>query len=45
MPRRLLFIVALLATVLVACGGTAAKPALTDPKENPWPNTASSLTT
>ena len=43
MPRRLLFIVALLATVLVACGGTAAKPALTDPKEI-LANTASSLT-
>lgn len=33
MPRRILFVVALAATILVACGGPAAAPALTDPKD------------
>jgi hypothetical protein len=33
MPRRLLFVVALVATLLAACGGTASAPALTDPKD------------
>ena len=42
MPRRFLFLVAILATVVLACGGSAAKPALTDPKEI-LANTASSL--
>ena len=33
MPRRLVPLLALLAAVLVACGGTSAAPALTDPKD------------
>jgi hypothetical protein len=33
MPRRILFVVALVATLLAACGGTASAPALTDPKD------------
>ena len=33
MPRRFLFIVAIVATLLAACGGTASQPALTDPKD------------
>ena len=33
MPRRILFAVALAATILAACGGSAAAPALTDPKD------------
>jgi hypothetical protein len=33
MPRRLLYIVALVATLLVACGGQSTAPALTDPKD------------
>ena len=33
MPCRFLFIVALVATLLAACGGTATQPALTDPKD------------
>jgi hypothetical protein len=33
MPRRLLFAVALAATLLAACGGPANAPALTDPKD------------
>ncbi len=42
MPRRLLFVVALVATLLAACGGTASAPALTDPKDI-LAKTASSL--
>ena len=33
MPRRFLFVVALVATLLAACGGTATQPALTDAKD------------
>lgn len=33
MPRRILFAVALAATLLTACGGPPAAPALTDPKD------------
>jgi hypothetical protein len=33
MPRRFLFVVAIVATLLAACGGTASQPALTDPKD------------
>jgi hypothetical protein len=33
MPRRILFVLALAATMVAACGGSPAAPALTDPKD------------
>ena len=42
MPRRLLYVVAIVAMLLAACGGTAKAPELTDPKEI-LAKTASSL--